>query len=32
MVTVLSSVGLDRIGLGGNCAVGCGAGTDCVGW
>jgi hypothetical protein len=25
-------VGLERIVLDGNCAVGCGSGTDCVGW
>jgi hypothetical protein len=34
MVTVLWAVGLERIVvLDGNCAVGCGSGTDCcVGW
>jgi hypothetical protein len=32
MVTVLWGVGLERIVLDGNCAVGCGSGTDCVGW
>jgi hypothetical protein len=25
-------VGLERIGLGGNCAVGGGSGTDWIGW
>jgi hypothetical protein len=25
-------VGLEQIVLDGNCAVGCGSGTDCVGW
>jgi hypothetical protein len=25
-------VDLERIVLDGNCAVGCGPGTDCVGW
>jgi hypothetical protein len=29
---VLWGVGLERILLDGNCAVGCGSGTDCVGW
>jgi hypothetical protein len=29
---VLWGVGLERIVLDGNCAVGCGSGTDCVGW
>jgi hypothetical protein len=32
MVTVLLAVGLERVVLDGNCAVGCGSGTDCVGW
>jgi hypothetical protein len=32
MVTVLWVVGLKRILLDGNCAVGYGSGTDCVGW
>jgi hypothetical protein len=32
MVTVLWGVGLERIVLDGNCTVGCGSGTDCVGW
>jgi hypothetical protein len=32
MVTVLQGVGLAGIVLDGNCAVGCGPGTDCVGW
>jgi hypothetical protein len=32
MVTVLLGVGLERIVLDGNFAVGCGSGTDCVGW
>jgi hypothetical protein len=27
-----SAVGLERIVLDGNCVVGCGSGTDCVGW
>jgi hypothetical protein len=31
MITVLWGVGLERIVLGGNCVVGCGSGTDCVG-
>jgi hypothetical protein len=25
-------VGLELIVLDGNCAVGCGSGTDCIGW
>jgi hypothetical protein len=29
---VLWGVGLERIVLDGNCAVGCGSETDCVGW
>jgi hypothetical protein len=32
MITVLWGVGLERIVLDDNCAVGCGSGTDCVGW
>jgi hypothetical protein len=32
MVNVLWGVGLERIVLDGNCAVGCGSGTDFVGW
>ena len=32
MVTVLYAVGLARIVLDQNCAVGCGSETDCVGW
>jgi hypothetical protein len=32
MVTVLQGVVLERIVLDGNCALGCGSGTDCVGW
>ena len=32
MVTLLLAVGLERILLDGNFAVGCGPGTDCVGW
>jgi hypothetical protein len=32
MVNVLQAVGLERIMLDGKCAVGCGSGTDCVGW
>jgi hypothetical protein len=32
MVTLLLGVGLERIVLDGNCAVGCGPGTDCVVW
>ena len=32
MVTVLYGVGLERSVLDGNCAVGRGTGTDCVGW
>jgi hypothetical protein len=32
MVTVLKAMGLERIVLDGNCAVGCGSGTVYVGW
>jgi hypothetical protein len=32
MVTVLWGVGMERIVLDGNCVVGCGFRTDCVGW
>jgi hypothetical protein len=29
---MLRGAGPERILLGGNCVVGCGSGTDCVGW
>ena len=32
MVTVLEAVGLEGNVLDGNYFVGCGTGTDCVGW
>jgi hypothetical protein len=32
MATVLPCVGLERTVLVGNCVVGCGSGTDFVGW
>jgi hypothetical protein len=32
MVTVLWGLCLERIVLDGNCVLGCGSGTDCVGW